>query len=339
MVKTMPVINHKDKQACERYNQFIETARFSSITQETDWGHVKNNWEPLYVYLEEAGEIVAAMSILTIQNMGEESFAYAAKGPVMNEVSIAYIERLVEEAEAELAKRKVFLLRMDPEFPYSEELNLALKQTNLLVRNREVAGKETIQPRYNMLLELRGRTEEEILSSFYGKTRYRIRYAQKKGLTSRGSSDWEDLALFYTLYETTSRRHGISYRPRNYFIRLAESFLDSGKMKIILILIDGVPDAGGLCFLSGNKVWYMYAGSTHENQVLMAPYLMNWEGIKWALAEGKEAYDFGGVFDLTNEDGLYQFKHGFIRPGQPTEYIGELDKVYNQEVYQRFIAK
>ena len=107
-------------------------------------------------------------------------------------------------------------------------------------------------------------------------------------------------------------------------------------MKIIIVSIDGVPDASGLCFLSGRKVWYMYAGSTHENQVLMAPYLVNWEGIKWALSEGKEGYDFGGVFVLSNEDGLFQFKNGFVRPDVPTEFIGEIDKIYNLEAYQLF---
>ena len=256
----------------------------------------------------------------------------------MNQFSLERIQKLIGEAEEELQRQNVFLLRMDPEFPYCEEVDQSLRSAGFIVRNRGLSGKDTIQPRYDMVVNLQDKTEEEVLGAFYGKTRYRIRYAQKKGLQSKISTDRCDLDAFYQLYETTSKRHGISYRPRGYFERLADAFLDSGRMKIILVTINGVPDAGGLCFISGSKVWYMYAGSTHENQVMMAPYLVNWEGIKWALQEGKTGYDFGGVFNLNNEDGLFQFKNGFVRPDEPTEFIGEIDKVYDHAAYQQFLS-
>lgn len=334
----MPIINNGDIEMIEKYDRFVQEAKYGSITQETRWSNVKANWAPLYVYLEEEGMIVAAMSILMIKNVGDKRFAYVSKGPVMEEISIEYIQKLIQEAEEELKKRDVFLLRMDPEYLYTEELDHELREAGFIVRNRALSGKGTIQPRYDMVVNLKNKTEEEIMAGFYGKTRYRIHYAEKKGLKSTISSDCADLDTFYKLYATTSERHGISYRPKEYFERLADSFLTSGRMKIIIVSIDGVPDAGGLCFLSGRKVWYMYAGSTHENQVLMAPYLVNWEGIKWALAEGKEGYDFGGVFVLSNEDGLFQFKNGFVRPDVPTEFIGEIDKVYDQAAYDTFNA-
>ncbi|WP_086347310.1 lipid II:glycine glycyltransferase FemX [Candidatus Enterococcus clewellii] len=337
----MPIITNdvKNKNIMEDYDRFVQHAKYGSITQETSWSKAKECWEPLYVYLEEAGKIVAAMSILMIKNVGEKRFAYVTKGPVMDKVSVDYMQQLIQEAELELKKRDVFLLRMDPEYLYTEVLDKQLRTAGFIVRNRGLSGKGTIQPRYNMIVNLKGKTEEEVLAGFYGKTRYRIRYAEKNGLESRISSDRTDLEIFYNLYATTSERHGISYRPKAYFERLADSFLASGKMKIILVSIQGVPDAGGLCFLSGRKVWYMYAGSTHENQVLMAPYLVNWEGIKWALTEKKEGYDFGGVFELCNDDGLYQFKNGFVRPDTPTEFIGEIDKVYDQTAYEQFNAE
>lgn len=333
----MPILNEIDTEQRIRYDFFVRHAKYSSITQETKWSQVKNNWEPVFVYLEKEGEIIAAMSILIIQNMGESAFAYVTKGPVLNEIRTDLIQKLVDEAEAELFKRNVFLLRMDPEIPYSEELDLVLRENGFYVRNRELSGIKTIQPRFNMLVDLRGKTEEEVLAERYSKTRYRIRYASKKGLIANVTNDRKELDTFYKLYKMTSERHGISYRDRAYFDRLADSFLSSGQMKIIIVSINGKPDAGGLCFLSGDKVWYMYAGSTHQNQVLMAPYLVNWEGIKWAIEKNCSYYDLGGVFGLDNSDGLFQFKHGFIRPNGPIEYIGEIDKVYDQKKYELFL--
>lgn len=333
----MPILNKMDTEQRARYDSFVRHANYSSITQEIKWSDIKNNWEPVYVYLEEDGQIVAAMSILIIQNMGDYAFAYVTKGPVLNEIRTDLIRELVDEAEEELVKRNVFLLRMDPEIPYCKEVDSILRENGFHVRNRELTGSETIQPRFNMLVDLRGKTEEEVLAERYSKTRYRIRYAQKKGLVANVTSEREEIETFYQLYKMTSERHGISYRPLAYFYRLADSFLASGQMKIIIVSIDGKPDAAGLCFLSGDKVWYMYAGSTHQNQVLMAPYLVNWEGIKWAIENGCSYYDLGGVFELDNSDGLFQFKNGMIRPNVPTEYIGEIDKVYNQEIYDLFL--
>lgn len=335
----MPILDETNQQKCQEYDQFIHEARYTSITQQRAWSQVKANWTSFYVYLEEKTQIVAAMSVLLLEAESGQTFAYVTKGPVMNQPNVGYLERLIAEAEAELTARNVFLLRMDPEFVYSEELNEALKATGLTIRNKCLTGKATIQPRFNMLVDLKGKTEAEVLAERYGKTRYRIRYGGKHGVSVRRSSALEDLATFYRLYETTSQRHGISYRPFAYFQRLAEAFLTSGEMVILLAEVEGKPDAGGLCFVSGKKVWYMYAGSTHENQVLMAPYLVNWEGIRWAIEKNCDYYDLGGVFQLSNDDGLYQFKHGFIRPNTPIEYIGEIDKIYNQEAYQAFLSR
>jgi lipid II:glycine glycyltransferase (peptidoglycan interpeptide bridge formation enzyme) len=83
----------------------------------------------------------------------------------------------------------------------------------------------------------------------------------------------------------------------------------------------------------------MYAGSTHQNQVLMAPYLVNWEGMKLALENKKDFYDLGGVFAPDKSDSLYTFKYMWTRPNGATEYIGEIDKVYDQAAYAKFIAR
>lgn len=47
-------------------------------------------------------------------------------------------------------------------------------------------------------------------------------------------------------------------------------------------------------------------------------------------------YDFGGVFELNKDNGLYKFKEGFCRQKGVTEFIGEFDKVYNNLIYFMF---
>lgn len=76
----------------------------------------------------------------------------------------------------------------------------------------------------------------------------------------------------------------------------------------------------------GNKVWYLYGASSNEHRNLMPNYLLQWEGIKYAISKGKDMYDFRGVCGIIDEShpqyGLYRFKKGFN--AEFTEFIGEI---------------
>ena len=78
-------------------------------------------------------------------------------------------------------------------------------------------------------------------------------------------------------------------------------------------------------------MWYLYGASSNEYRNVMPNYLLQWEMIKWAIERGARVYDFRGVSGDLSEDnplyGLYRFKRGFN--GEFTEFIGEMDLVYN----------
>ena len=70
---------------------------------------------------------------------------------------------------------------------------------------------------------------------------------------------------------------------------------------------------------------------------LMPNYNMIWEEIKWAIANGYDYLDLGGTFSLDTNDGLYRFKQAFCYPDKYSNFIGELDVVYDREKYERFL--
>jgi lipid II:glycine glycyltransferase (peptidoglycan interpeptide bridge formation enzyme) len=65
----------------------------------------------------------------------------------------------------------------------------------------------------------------------------------------------------------------------------------------------------------GSVCWYLHGASSSRHRNLMAPYLLQWEGIRWAARQGCTLYDFRAVPDMLREDqdmyGLYRFKEGF----------------------------
>jgi len=328
----MPVVNLSNQQELKKYEDYIKNSPFATATQDLAWSQVKNNWTPLYVYLEEEGEIIAAMSILMVNAVGEKKLAYACRGPVCDPRDVQLVDRLMKEAVKYVKEHNAFVLIIDPEIPFSEELHVQYSELGYEVKNRNVSSKDTIQPRYNMVLDLKNKTEEELLNSFHSKTRYNIRLAARKGVKVTYSQSIEDLKEFYNLYEIMSHRHGISYRPYAYFERMLKAFGDH--IRVYLAEHEGDIIAGALAISYGDKTWYAYGGSSNEKRNLMAPYLVQWEMIKWALEQGKDRYDFGGVFYLDKSNGLYRFKEGFCHPDKYTEYIGEIHSVIDREAYE-----
>ena len=88
----------------------------------------------------------------------------------------------------------------------------------------------------------------------------------------------------------------------------------------------------------GNKVWYLYGASSNEHRNLMPNYLLLWEGIKYAIGQGKDVYDFRGVSGVLDEShpqyGLYRFKKGFN--AEFTEFIGEIYLDFKPLVYKLY---
>lgn len=333
----MPIVDRTNAADMARYEQFIRTDAYATATQDTAWSQVKNNWRPMYVYLEENGDIVAAMSILMVNAVDGKALAYCCKGPVCNPKDTQLVDRLMKEAARYVKEENAFLLRIDPEVLYDEQLIEAYENLGYRVRSRNVSSHATTQPRFNMVLDLKGKSEEELLESFHKKTRYNIRLSERKGVTTKYSQSIEDLKVFHNLYQIMSERHGITYRPYDYFERMLKAYGEN--FRVYLAEHEGDIIAGALAISYGDKTWYAYGGSCNEKRNLMAPHLLQWEMIKWALEQKKNRYDFGGVFELNASDGLYRFKEGFCYPDQYTEYIGEIDYVLDEEAYEIFISR
>lgn len=332
----MPTVNIQNEEQLKKYTEFIRTSPYATTTQDIGWSEVKNNWTPVYVYIEDNNEIVAAMSILMVKNVDDKNFAYCCKGPVCDPTDVELVSRLVEEVKIALQPYNVHTLRFDPEITYDENLQNAYEKAGFKVRGRNVGTHDTIQPRLNMVVNLKGKTEEEVLQSFHSKTRYNIRLAGRKGVTVDYANNEQYVKEFFRLYETMSKRHGISYRPYEYFERMAKAYGDYAR--IYLAHYEGEIIATGFAISYGDKTWYIYGGSANEHRNVMAPYLVQWEMIKWGLELGKARYDLGGVFELDDSDGLYRFKRGFCHTDGYSEYLGEIDYVFDEEAYKKFTS-
>lgn len=93
---------------------------------------------------------------------------------------------------------------------------------------------------------------------------------------------------------------------------------------------------GGILFLIyGNEVLSLVGGSYHEFMEFQSAYNVHFAGLKYALENNYERYNFYGITGDFNEQnplyGLYLFKRGF--GGQVEELLGEFDLIINKPYY------
>lgn len=324
----IPILNKNSKTEVDKFNKFV--LENGDITQTTYWGEVKSNWQYEGVYLEDGGKITAAMLLLIRKLPAVKAcLAYSSKGPVCNVLDRETFKALIKEAEPLRKKYKLFSLKLDPEVLCNAENERYFKGMGFKVKSGHKHLHDYAQPKFNMVLQIENKTEDELMSEFSNKTRYNIRLAYRKGVECYYENSTEAAAKFHEIYKITAVRDSFSYRDREYFENMVK-VLPKENLRIYFTKHEDDILSSAVCIKSGDKMWYMYGASSNEKRNLMPNYAMQWEMIKWALECGLKRYDFGGVFVLDKENGLYKFKKGFCDKEEVREYIGEIDMVYSK---------
>lgn len=327
----MVVLDKTNKEDVRRYDEYVRNSKFRSVTQDRLWSQVKDDWGNEHVYLEKDGEIIAAISILIKRLPGGFSVLYAPRGPVCDITDIKLVQNLLKEVEEVAKKNKAIVLKFDPETAYTEDLYNLYKNNGFSLISKDDDQDKLIQPRLNMILYLEDNDEESIMMKFSKKCRSSIRGSARKGVEVRYSRTDEDIEILHHAYMTMAERNKISTRSVEYFKQLRDSYGED--LRVYITTHEDDILAAGLTINYFGKLYFLYAGSTNIKRNLNPNHLMNYEMIKWGIETGAEQYDFGGVFELSNDDGLYRFKKSFCDKDEPAQYIGEINKVYKPFLY------
>lgn len=320
------------------YEEFIQKHPKGHFLQSSLWGKVKDSWKWEAILCRGADGAVRGSLAVLIRKvpMLPYTLMYAGRGPVCDSHDEKTLQELTEGA-AELAKKyRAYSLMMDPDIE-SSDVEFIQIMKRLGYQHKE-SGKnfEGVQPNYVFRLDVKGKTEEELMAAFHQKTRYNIRLAGRKGvevICCDESNLGEMLHHFAAIMKETGERDGFITRPESYFASLMQHMGDHARL--YMALYNGKPVAGTLAIHFGNKVWYLYGASSNEYRNVMPNYLLQWNMIQWALEKKCRIYDFRGVSGDLSEDnplyGLYKFKKGFN--GEFTEFVGEMDLILSKPLY------
>jgi len=298
------------------------------ILQTRAWGEFKLRWgwRPHYL-IDESDHGRLAVLVLERSIPGLGRLWYAPKGP-----GIARPDQLCIALQSTAASAGAFLVKIDPEI--AAEADVSPWQRNGWVK----APNEVQNSTATILVDL-ARDEEALIASFKPKCRYNIRLAARKGVVVRRMHvDDGTVAAMYRLMELTQSRGGFMLRPRRYFEDYWRLQHASGQGEFFFAMLGDVVLAG--CFITrlGMRAWYKDGGSSRSHHELMAPYLLQWEAMRWLMQRGVRTYDLVAVprrADLSEGHpfyGLYRFKSGFN--DEITEFVGTWERPLQSRRYQ-----
>ena len=311
----------------KKYTEFLENNERCNFQQSLEWGKVKNFWKNEIILAEdENNNIIGSLSVLLRKIPIFGYLMYSSRGPVCDIHDISVMKQLTDGAKELAKKYNAIGLRIEPDIEKDDQafrdivINLGYK-----IKDDAKDFKDEIQPRFVFRLDIKDKTEEEIMAGFHQKWRYNIRLAGRKGVTVKEGTR-EDLKDFHKIMIETGNRDGFITRPLSYFEKMYDNMVPEGHMKLLMAYYEGKPISGVIPIFYGNKTWYLYGASSNQHRNLMPNYLLQWEMIKMAIARHDDVYDFRGVSGVVDENhpqyGLYRFKKGF--GAKFTEFIGEI---------------
>ena len=312
------------------WDELLQSYPEAHLLQTSSWAAFKQafGWSAVHVKAEHC----AAQILLRRLPLGL-SIAYLPKGPLGT-----HWQELWPQVDALCRQHRAIFLQVEPDLfePLPNE-----------VRTLWLAGftpeEHTIQPRRTIIVDLT-QDEDQLLAAMKQKTRYNIRLAQRHGVQVLTSADLEG---FYRMMQTTAQRDGFALHSADYYRRAFSIFEPQGRAVLLEAVLDQKLLAYLMAFLQHERAWYFYGASDDENRNLMPTYLLQWEAMRWAKANGAKTYDLWGIPDedeavleeqfTSRSDslwGVYRFKRGF--GGEVMRSAPAFIRVYKPLLYKAY---
>jgi lipid II:glycine glycyltransferase (peptidoglycan interpeptide bridge formation enzyme) len=173
------------------------------------------------------------------------------------------------------------------------------------------------------------KSDEELLKSFLGKTRYNIKVAEKHDVEVIEDNSEKAFDRYLELTRETTVRQGFFAHTEKYH-RLMWQFLnqqptDDGQQPIAHLLTakyKGEIITTWILFSWHDFIYYPYGASTETHKEVMANNLMMWEAIKFGKKLGLKTFDLWG---REEGKGFTRFKEGY--DPQVVEFLGSWDLI------------
>ncbi len=225
----------------EEFETFSWTHPCGTFHQMTGWGKLKekNGWKYYLVGVKKDDHLVAATLLLQKKVLGPYSLFYAPRGFLLDYEDEELFRFFTEEIKKFASSHKAIFVKLDPYCLYLERdingnvVEGGIDHSSFLPRFKKLGyrhlgftlGMETLQPRWAFAMDLRGKTEEELLLKMEPTTRNKIRRNDKMCITTREIGK-DEMIKFKAIMEVTAARRKFIDRPFSYYQNMIDCLND-----------------------------------------------------------------------------------------------------------------
>ena len=217
------------------YKSFMQTPEIAKLRE-------RSGWTVYYFAVKEGDQILAAtMAVAKPTFLGKSTF-YTPGGPLVDYENTALLNFFVKNLKKYAKSHNGYILQIDPYYELIERdregdiVEGGFNRTQV-IKSLEALGFRPLrhfsQPKYLFVMDINGRTPDEILMDFKRNTRNHIKKAEKMGVKIRELKR-EELDIFKQITESTSARRNFTDKPLTYYEDMYDLFHEKGEVMFML---------------------------------------------------------------------------------------------------------
>jgi lipid II:glycine glycyltransferase (peptidoglycan interpeptide bridge formation enzyme) len=253
--------------------------------------------------------------ILTLHKLPFTDFKIAMfeKGPTPTKMMLGDLKKIGKE-------NNLIFIKLEPNCVKSDQL------VKLVQSEGTIAGRRLFTPT-TFWIDLTP-SEEDLMKSFSGKTRYNIRLAERKGVKVIGDNSDKAFDRYLELTRETINRQGFFAHTEKYHRLMWEILRKAGIAHLMTATYQNEIITTWILFVWKKFLYYPYGASTEKHKEVMANNLIMWESIKFGKKLGLTTFDLWG---REEGKGFTKFKEGY-NP-EVVEFLGTWDLIINKPLY------
>ena len=324
----------------DAWQAFLTATSAGDFLHDWAWAAVAAfDGQPQRRYLIEEDDAVVGIAAAQVRPLlGERSFWYVPRGPVLDYDDPRAAERLraivLGLREAARGQRAV-AVKLEPRLPAGDGRLDAYGGIGL----RPLP--DTLQVAQTRIVELAD--DDALLASFDKDTRYAVRRAEREGVRVEVTENARETTAIDALHELvgeTQRRAGFPMPPLERYRTAWRALAGAGRAAILEARREGELLASGMVVIEGDRSFYLFSGSRREERgepKRYASYALQWAMMRLARERGVRLHDLWGVApaDAGPEHpwyGVGLFKKGF--GGHEVTWAGSWDLVVDPTLYR-----
>ncbi|MCD8916211.1 aminoacyltransferase [Staphylococcus simulans] len=234
----------------EEFGNFTKN-HFSHYTQSARHYHNRNKLHKdvhLVGVKDDNNQVIAACLLTEARSMKLFKYFYTHRGPVMDFNDLKLVEYFFASLTLYLKKQNALYVLVDPyvlasvreadgeiiESYNNHALMDTLKKLGYIHQGYSIGYSSMSQIRWLSVLDLKGKSETQLLNEMDYQTRRNIKKTYEMGVQVRTLSI-DETPLFFELFKMAEEKHGFTFRGLDYFKQMQKTYGNRGFLKLAYI--------------------------------------------------------------------------------------------------------